>query len=42
MAFAGNVTIVEVEELVPVGGIDPNEVQVPHAVVDYIVRGNAK
>ncbi|WP_448517551.1 CoA transferase subunit A [Pseudothermotoga sp.] len=42
MAFAANVTIVEVEELVPVGGIDPNEVHVPHAVVDYIVRGNAK
>jgi acetate CoA/acetoacetate CoA-transferase alpha subunit len=39
MAFAGNVTIVEVEELMPVGGIAPDEIHVPHAVVDYIVRG---
>ncbi|HAF49639.1 MAG TPA: branched-chain amino acid dehydrogenase [Synergistaceae bacterium] len=39
MAFAGKVTIVEVQELVPVGGLTPDEVHVPHAVVDYIVRG---
>ncbi|HPU77906.1 MAG TPA: 3-oxoacid CoA-transferase subunit A [Thermosynergistes sp.] len=40
MAFAGKVTIVEVQELVPVGGLTPDEVHVPHAVVDYIVRGS--
>lgn len=39
MAFAGKVTIVEVQELLPVGGLTPDEVHVPHAVVDYIVRG---
>ncbi len=39
MAFAGKVTIAEVQELVPVGGLTPDEVHVPHAVVDYIVRG---
>ncbi|HOJ88902.1 MAG TPA: acetate CoA-transferase subunit alpha [Pseudothermotoga sp.] len=42
MAFAGKVTIVQVEELLPVGGLSPNEIHTPHAVVDYIVRGNAK
>ncbi|HEY8542987.1 MAG TPA: 3-oxoacid CoA-transferase subunit A [Pseudothermotoga sp.] len=42
MAFAGKITIVEVEELIPVGGLSPNEIHTPHAVVDYIVRGNAK
>ncbi len=42
MAFAANTTIVEVDELVPVGGLNPEEIIVPHAVVDYIVRGDAK
>ncbi len=42
MAFAAKVTIVEVEELIPVGGLSPEEIVVPHAVVDYMVRGDAK
>ncbi|MGJ8455402.1 acetate CoA-transferase subunit alpha [Pseudothermotoga sp. U03pept] len=42
MAFAAKTTIVEVEELVPIGGLSPNEIHTPHAVVDYIVRGNAR
>jgi len=42
MAFAAETTIVQVEELVPIGGLTPDEVVVPHAVVDYIVRGDVK
>ncbi len=42
MAFAAELTIVEVEELVPKGGIEPNEVRTPHAVVDFLVRGDCK
>lgn len=42
MAFAGEKTIVEVEELVPKGGIAPNDVRTPHAVVDFLVRGESK
>jgi acetate CoA/acetoacetate CoA-transferase alpha subunit len=38
MAFAGSHTIAEVEELVPIGGISPEDVVVPHAVVDFLVR----
>lgn len=41
MAFAANTTIVEVQELVPVGGLPPNEIHVPHAVVNYMIRGNS-
>ncbi|MCD6103067.1 MAG: acetate CoA-transferase subunit alpha [Thermotogaceae bacterium] len=42
MAFAAETTIAQVEEIVPVGGLVPDEVVVPHAVVDYIVRGDVK
>ncbi len=42
MAFAAVTTIVEIEELVPKGGISPNEVRTPHAVVDFLVRGDSK
>ena len=40
MAFAAQTTIVEVEELLPKGGIAPNDVRTPHAVVDFLVRGD--
>jgi len=42
MAFAAQLTIVEVEELVPKGGISPNDVRTPHAVIDYIVKGDCQ
>jgi acetate CoA/acetoacetate CoA-transferase alpha subunit len=42
MAFAAETTIVQTEELVPVGGISPNDVRTPHAVVDFIVKGDSK
>jgi len=40
MAFAAQTTIVEVEELVPKGGLSPNEIRTPHAVVDFIIKGD--
>ncbi|MGM0640886.1 MAG: CoA transferase subunit A [Thermotogota bacterium] len=42
MALAGKTVIVEVEEIVPVGSIDPNNVHTPSVLVDYIVVGGNK
>jgi acetate CoA/acetoacetate CoA-transferase alpha subunit len=42
MALAGKTVIVEVEEIVPVGSIDPNQVHTPGVLVDYIVVGGNK
>jgi len=39
MATAANVTIAEVEELLPIGGIDPESVGTPSIYVDRIVQG---
>jgi 3-oxoacid CoA-transferase subunit A len=39
MATAGKVTIVEVEELVDVGTIDPDAIHTPGIFVDYIFQG---
>jgi 3-oxoacid CoA-transferase subunit A len=39
MAMAGRKTIVEVEELVETGELDPNEIQVPGIYVNYIFKG---
>jgi len=39
MAAAGKITIAEVEELVPVGELDPNQVQTPGVYVQRIFRG---
>ena len=39
MAAAGKITIVEVEELVPVGSLDPNTIHTPSIYVDRIFRG---
>ena len=38
VAMAGNITIVEVEEIVPLGALDPEEIIVPGAFVHYIVQ----
>jgi 3-oxoadipate CoA-transferase alpha subunit len=38
MAMAGAVTIAEVDELVPVGGIDPEDVHAPGIFVDHVVQ----
>ncbi len=40
MATAGKITIAEVEELVPVGELDPNHIQTPGIYVQRIFQGN--
>jgi acetate CoA/acetoacetate CoA-transferase alpha subunit len=37
MAMAGTTVIAEVEEVVPVGAIPPDQVITPHVLVDYLV-----
>lgn len=39
MAMAGKTVIAEVEEIVPVGAIDPDQVMTPGIFVDYLVKG---
>jgi 3-oxoacid CoA-transferase subunit A len=39
MATAGKVTVAEVEELVPVGQLDPDQIHTPGIYVNRIVRG---
>lgn len=39
MAMAGKITIAEVEELLPVGALDPNQVHVPGIYVHRIFQG---
>ena len=41
MAGAAKITIAEVEELVPVGSLDPNEIHVPGIFVKRIFQGKA-
>lgn len=40
MAMAGKITVAEVEELVPVGGLDPNEIHTPGIFVQRIFKGD--
>lgn len=40
MAMAGKITIAEVEELVPVGELDPNHIHVPGIFVHRIFQGS--
>ncbi|HEX8563880.1 MAG TPA: CoA transferase subunit A [Flavobacterium sp.] len=39
MAGAGKITIAEVEELLPVGSLDPNQVHIPGILVQRIFQG---
>ncbi|MDR3507057.1 MAG: CoA transferase subunit A [Caulobacteraceae bacterium] len=39
MATAGKACVVEVEELVPVGGLDPDQIHTPGVYVDRIIAG---
>jgi acyl CoA:acetate/3-ketoacid CoA transferase alpha subunit len=39
MAMAGKITIAEVEELVPAGELNPNEIHVPGIFVQRIFQG---
>lgn len=40
MAMAGKITIAEVEELVPIGKLDPNEIHTPGIFVQRIFQGS--
>lgn len=40
MATAGKVVIAEVEEIVPVGSLDPDHVVTPAVYIDYLFRGD--
>ena len=39
MASAGKITIAEVEELVPAGALDPNQIHTPGIYVQRIFQG---
>ncbi|MBI1341382.1 MAG: 3-oxoacid CoA-transferase subunit A [Terrimonas sp.] len=41
MAMAGKITIAEVEELLPAGALDPNEIHTPGIYVHRIFQGSA-
>lgn len=41
MAMAGKITVAEVEELVPAGELDPNEIHTPGVFVQRIFQGEA-
>lgn len=41
MAGAGKITIAEVEELVPAGALDPNEIHIPGIYVKRIFQGSS-
>ncbi|GAB5556066.1 MAG: CoA transferase subunit A [Schleiferiaceae bacterium] len=40
MAMAGKITVAEVEELVPAGELDPNQIHTPGIFVQRIFKGN--
>lgn len=40
MAAAGNITVAEVEELVPAGALDPNQIHTPGIYVQRIYQGS--
>lgn len=39
MCKAARITIAEVEEIVPVGSIPPEDIHVPHAYVQRVIKG---
>ena len=39
MAMAGKITVAEVEELVPLGELDPNQIHTPGIFVQRIIKG---
>ncbi|SKC92357.1 CoA transferase subunit A [Maledivibacter halophilus] len=39
MATAGKITIIEADEIVEIGELDPDQIQTPSVFVDYIVQG---
>ena len=41
MAMAGKITVAEVEELLPVGQLNPNEIHTPGIFVQRIYQGES-
>ena len=39
MAMAGRVTIAEVEEIVPLGSLDPDDIHLPGVFVQRVIQG---
>ena len=39
MAFAADYVIAEVDEIVPIGELDPNHVTIPGTLIDAVVKG---
>lgn len=39
MATAAKITVAEVEEIVPVGQLDPDHIHTPSVYVDYVIKG---
>jgi 3-oxoacid CoA-transferase subunit A len=39
MAMAGKITVAEVEELVPAGELDPNQIHTPGIFIQRIIQG---
>ena len=39
MCGAAKITVVEVEELLPAGALDPNQIHIPGILVDRIFQG---
>ena len=40
MATAGKVCVAEVEEIVPIGSLDPDQIHTPGIYVDRVVKGS--
>jgi 3-oxoacid CoA-transferase subunit A len=40
MATAGKICVVEVEEIVPVGSLDPDHIHLPGIFVNRLIKGN--
>jgi 3-oxoacid CoA-transferase subunit A len=40
MATAGKVCVVEVEEIVPVGSLDPDQIHLPGIFVNRLIKGS--
>ncbi|WP_307189991.1 CoA-transferase [Geomicrobium sp. JCM 19038] len=40
MAMAGKIVIAEVDEIVPIGELKPEEIKTQHLFVDYLVKTN--
>ena len=42
MAMAGRITVLEVEEIVPPGALDPAQIHTPGIYVDRLIQGGCR